>query len=440
MSILLLGLLLSLPASAETVIKAFQEDVENPYETSGEYKKRTEDQLFYDKNVEGAIRRNYKNISEAIVIPGTASSAPMPDIARVVGPIGIATSFRIGDTIFLRWMGAPGPREGDRYSTYTPALVLQNLQNPSEFSVVLKNEKNEKNERYRRAGYFYESSGIIRITKISQGIVEAVIEGMSGQIAVGDMIMPKLPRTKIPAPIYGGVQLSAAIVSGSPAERLSTTPRSFIYINRGSRDGVTVGRVFQSVETARLEGSRNGPEMLAGEAIVVYVSDSFSVAMITRQFEVIRIGSLLKSKQTDEEIPTLEPFHNFNPDKMAHSVPSQDAVEEIPNLNELKAVTDPSLPDPIKPKAPEKPSLSELDAIEQANKFNSLSPKEKERLGTLSRQEKIGQEESEDEEAPAVAPVDSSFGSPKVNTKKATKKRSQKSRDEEELNQLMMQN
>jgi hypothetical protein len=270
--------------------------------------------------------------------------------------------------------------------------------------------------------------------------VEAVIESMTGQIAISDQIMPTLPKTKIPKPVYGGIQLSAAIVSGSPAERISTTPRSFIYINRGSRDGITLGRIFQSVETARLEGDKKGPEMLAGEAIVVHVSDAYSVAMITQQFEVIRIGSLLRSKQTDDEMPSFEPFHNFNPANAAKYEKAAEPVEEVPNLNEMNAVTDPTLPDPAKPKPPAKPALSELDAIEQANKFNSLSPKEKERLGTLSRQEKVGQEASEEEEAPSLAPVDSSFGSAKPTDKKAKKKRAQKSRDEEELNQLMMQN
>ena len=81
----------------------------------------------------------------------------------------------------------------------------------------------------------------------------------------------------------------------------------------------------------------------------------------------------------------------------------------------------------------------ELDAIEQSNKFDSLSAKEKERLGTLSRQEKVGVEE-EDDEAPSLAPVDNSFGDAKNAKKPAKKKKPLKSRDEEELNQLMMQN
>jgi hypothetical protein len=439
MKFLWIGLFISVTAPAATVVNSFQEELDNTHDTPAEYKKMKEESVFADAS-EGTLRKNYKSVSDTIFIPGTASVAPLADIARVVGPAGVATSFRIGDTIFLRWQGAPGPREGDRYSVFTPALILQNLQNPTEFSVVLRNEKNEKNERYRRAGYFYESSGVIRITRVTQGLVEAVIESMTGQIAISDQIMPTLPKTKIPKPVYGGIQLSAAIVSGSPAERISTTPRSFIYINRGSRDGITLGRIFQSVETARLEGDKKGPEMLAGEAIVVHVSDAYSVAMITQQFEVIRIGSLLRSKQTDDEMPSFEPFHNFNPANAAKYEKAAEPVEEVPNLNEMNAVTDPTLPDPAKPKPPAKPALSELDAIEQANKFNSLSPKEKERLGTLSRQEKVGQEASEEEEAPSLAPVDSSFGSAKPTDKKAKKKRAQKSRDEEELNQLMMQN
>lgn len=460
---LLIALLLPSTAALGASVSAFQEEMKNSNDNPGEYKKMLEENIFGEKELEGVLRKKFKRISDTITVPGTASSVQMASIAKVVGPMGIATSFRVGDTIFLRWVGAPGPREGDRYSVFSPAIILQSLQNPADFSVVTQSENNEKNERYRQAGYFYESSGGIRITRITQGLVEAVVEKMSGPISVGDQIMPPLPRLTLPKPVYQGVQLSAAIVSGSPVERLSPTPRSFIYINRGSRDGITIGRVFQSLETAKIENSKQGPEMLAGEAIVVHTDDAFSVAMITKQFEVIRLGSLLKSKQTENEIPSLQPFVNFKPGQTAKNSENSNVieeVEEVPNLNELKAATDPSLPDPLEPKPlappppplpelpveppmpepPAAPELSELDEIEQSNKFNALSEREKERLGTLSKQEKVGEQATEDDDAPMLSPIDNSFGSPKPAEKKKKKKRAQKSRDEEELNLLMMQN
>jgi hypothetical protein len=434
--LLIAGMLLGSAAMAQTVIPSFIEDSpEKNQSESALHLKRASQSTSIDLGVLGSLRKNYEKISSKIRVPGTVSSAPMAEFAKIAGPVTEVTSFRMGDTVFLRWLGAPGPRIGDRYATYTPAIVLQSLQDPTDFSVVLKTKKNESNERYRRAGYFYESTGTVRITRINQGIVEAVIEDLSGQVAVGDQLMPVLPTLAIPKPIIGGIQLSAAIVSGAPAERLSTTPRSFVYINRGARDGIRIGRVFQSIETAKLEGMREGPEMLAGEAIVVHVSDSFSVAMITRQFEVIRIGSLLKSKQNEEDMASLQPLRGLNP-KEASAAP--EAIPEVPSMENFQQDT--TLPEPNQPAPqPKQPSLSELDAIEKSQNFNALSQKEKERLSALSRQENVSNGSEDEDEAPPLAPMDNSFG-PQQKPKKAAPKKAHKTRDEEELNQLMMQN
>ena len=80
-----------------------------------------------------------------------------------------------------------------------------------------------------------------------------------------------------------------------------------------------------------------------------------------------------------------------------------------------------------------------MDAIEKSQNFNALSQKEKERLSALSRQENVGNVSEDKDEAPPFAPMDNSFG-PQQKPKKTVPKKARKTRDEEELNQLMMQN
>jgi hypothetical protein len=159
---------------------------------------------------------------------------------------------------------------------------------------------------------------------------------------------------------------------------------------------------------------------------------------------------LLKSKQEGEEIPSVEPFRNLFPKKARASAESSTVpATEVPSLDEFKP--DDGLPDPAlskeppaqpakkeqtKAPPPPQPSLSELDAIERSQKFQGLSAGEKERLGTLSRQEKM----EDEDDGPAFAPVETVAPNKKSPTKKSKKSRAQRSRDEEELNQLMMQN
>ena len=97
------------------------------------------------------------------------------------------------------------------------------------------------------------------MVKIKGGLVTCVLEGLSGQVQTGDQLMLTPPLVENITPINSGIQLSAAVVSGSPAGRLSTTRRSYLYLNRGSRDGVRVGRVFESIQTVPFGFFDRGP-------------------------------------------------------------------------------------------------------------------------------------------------------------------------------------
>lgn len=387
----------------------------------------------------------YRNFSMRFRVPGFISSTPLPRLARIIGPTRQELLMRQGDTVFIRWVGAPMPRTGDRFGTFTPKIVTQNLLNPTDFTVISSLKENESlPQDTRLAGYFYETTGRIKIVRVRGGLVEGIVEQLRGQVSVGSELMVEPPKLQTLTPITGGLQLSAAVVCGSPADRLSTTKNSFIYINRGSRDGIRVGRVFESIENVKLDESAGGaaPYLSNGEAIVVHTTDSYSTAMITRQFDVIRMGSLLRT--TDDSNPSVpvSPFQGYKEEKK--QAEREDRIPEVPNLENLSGDnTDRSLPEPRKP-APA-PELSELDAMEKSLKAPDLTPTEKSRLNKLSRQEKVKssslEEVQRDTGTPGVPSVENSFSTGKKTAKKAPPKAKKKTKnDEEELNQLMMEN
>jgi hypothetical protein len=430
---------LALSASPPSVnVEGFTESRRN--ESGSETYERFKKDSSNTDSIIGSAKQSYKKFTDRIRVPGFISATPNAEIAKLIGPSNLTDSFRIGDTLYFRWTGAPGPREGDRYATFSPSIVYQSLSDPTEFSIRDRPERfRELPDNFRLAGYFYEATGVIRVTKVSLNLVEAVLEGLSGQIVIGSEIMPLLPLREYIEPITGGLQLAAAVVAGSPSDRISSTKRSFIYINRGARDGIRVGRIFQAVESVKLDGAVSGlaSEVSAGEAMVVHVTDSYSTAMITKQFDVIRIGSLLKTKQEFQNITPKAPFHKLSKERVREYDAPTDV--EIPSLQDMQDKQDQSLPDPLM-NAPEPISedpLSELDALERSLNLKSLSEDEKKRLGRLSRQEKL---EGQKIEAPDLGTLENSFelGAPKK--KRASKKKKKSTSDEEELNQLMMQN
>lgn len=399
--------------------------------------------------VAGGTANFYRKFEDKIGIPGFISTSPINRIATVIGPDIYGTSVRIHDTIYLRWLGTPGPRVGDIYNIFKPKVTLQNVNNSTDFMIMETSEMDGLPKDYRLAGYMYESNGTIKITKAESGTVEAVVEEMTGAISLGDQLMPYLPpNPKIERLASPGFQLAAALVCGSPSDRLSTTKRSYIYLNRGTRDGVRVGKVFEAVENMPISDSVGGtaPETSVGEAVVVYATESFSTAMITEQFDVIRIGSLLKLKQNLDPIKPKFANDTPAPRKMLgdKSTPTDPSMLPVPP-DEKSRIKEPEVP------KEQEPMLSELDALEKSLKLNALSAPEKDRLNRLNKQaskdsekdptELTPEEMGESGDVPNLPTSENSFKKDANSAKKDTKKKPKKKKnEEEELNLLMMQN
>ncbi|MCO5142919.1 MAG: hypothetical protein M9962_07510 [Oligoflexia bacterium] len=445
-------------------IRSYTEETPKSLDTPVQKSKHYNDyknKLAAEENfIVGSAKKTFTRFHNRYRIPGFISASPVTEIATIIGPRVLDTSFRLGDSVFLRWNTSPGPREGDIYQVFPSSVVLQSRIDPTEFQVISKPETlDEIAENFRLAGYFYEPVGSIKISKIRRGLVEGVVLSLSGQMSIGQSLMPKLPEVIIEQPHTGGVHIAAAIVSGSPANRLSTTKRSYIYINRGTRDGIKVGSLFEAVERMDLSTREKsmGPETSFGEAMVVHVSDNFSTAVITKQFDIIRVGSLLRSKQLYDQVTPISPFASLNvlnPNYLYEghnkSVIEGELSPEVPKSDELSGMPDPTLPNPERLQtspfrvAPDlsKPPISQLDALEKSLNLNNLSEEEKKKLNQLSTQQKIDSpdDELEDLSASGSSPtVTNSFRTSKPK-KKDDKKKKPKRNEEEELNLLMMEN
>jgi hypothetical protein len=487
MNLLALVLLAGMAHGAEQgIVEDFTEQKTNslsdPY-LDGLNKSRSKHEAEMLQNVDliQSAHGTYKKFNDRVRVPGFISAAKLPQLGRIVGPVLPAdTSLRLGDTVFIRWYGAVPPKVGDRYASFTPGIVLQNTENLTDFEVFDVPTSSIKIPKYRRlAGYIYETNGRIKVMKVSGHVVTAVVEQLSSRAGIGNEIMEIPPLLNAVPPVTNGNRVSAAVVCGSPTDRLSTTERSFVYLNRGSRDGIQVGRVFESIENVKTDQPMDEKvEMSNGEAIIVHVTESFSTAMITKQFDVIRIGSLLSSKTGANGIIQSRPYNGYSADPRVDNPNYKGSVEdvsgngtagngaeekgntsttsdqngpetkkmgseipEVPDLENLPVASDESLPVPHK--RPSGPALSDLDELEKNLNFQDLSPDERTKLNKLSTQEKIEaaqQSSGELSDNPGAPTIDNSFGDQGSSTKKKPKKKASAKNDEEELNLLMMQN
>ncbi len=301
-----------------------------------------------------------RKMSSRIEVAGFISVRINRSLGEIVGPVSEVSVIQKNSEVYIRWRGQNRPALGQIYSLYTPGVVLQKRTDFTDF-MVKENTYHAKKEldNYSLAGYLYESNGDIKILDISRGIVKARVVKAIKQISVGDQLMRALPRYSDIEPVATPIRMTAAIVAGSPHNNINVTQGSMLYLNRGKRDGIKVGTLFHTLEPIHLTDAP--PIKKAdglGIAMVIYASDAYSTALILRQFNVIRIGSLMETMQVGPNRPS-----QFN------------LISVSGARRAKKAAIDPDL------------YLSELDKIERDSDILALSPEERKRLERLHLQE-----------------------------------------------------
>lgn len=248
--------------------------------------------------ISGSLVGLFDQAARRIEVPGMLSAQELPALGRIVGPSTEKPNFTNNEVIYVRWHNDAVPKAGDVFSIYTPTYVFQNEEDLTDFRFHVRTGPGQKPPSgYRIAGFLYESNGEMQVQQSKDGIVTARLLRILQPIAVNDEIMQELPVYTNITPVRTPEALGAVIVAGSPVERISSSMQSFLYINRGVRDGVKLGSMFSAVESLRVDDpAMPWTEKNLGEVMVVHVNDTYSTAIVTSQLDVVRIGGLLKGK------------------------------------------------------------------------------------------------------------------------------------------------
>lgn len=115
-------------------------------------------------------------------------------------------------------------------------------------------------------GHMVLPTGLARVTDVAPGRTVASVIAVYGDVAQGDRLLPaeKFVESgaKRAAPVADGVQ---ARVVGIPMQQVLTGPQDVLFLDKGSRDGVAPGDMFEvrRAATRRADGAVNVPEVMA---------------------------------------------------------------------------------------------------------------------------------------------------------------------------------
>ena len=352
---------------------------------------------------QGTLARVFSTSTPRIKIPGFISTVKVRTYGTVVGDIsGRKKTYRENSNVYIEWEGAR-PNVGEVFALYTPRFILQSKLDFTEFEVAYKKVFSNESIKFNHAGYFYEVNAEIEVVDTSREIIRARVKNLFSSIRLGDKLIKPLPiHTRIPRKPYSN-RVTASVVMGHPYNRISAIEGSFFYINRGKKDGVDVGTVFNTLEKVSLY--RRAPikkKVELGEAVVVFATGSYSTAFVTKQWDSIRLGSLLETSHSTDEV-------------------------EANMIRKMKR-------------------RSALDIIEKELDVEGLSSEDRARLEALHQQEvRKKSEDSSEPDALITGPEEEEEKSlatkyfdegPKKKKKKKKKKNRQEISDEEGLNSL----
>jgi hypothetical protein len=110
-------------------------------------------------------------------------------------------------------------------------------------------------------------TGIARVKDVGAGRTVAIVTAVYGAIRQGDLILPverfaATADTVRAAAVADGVQ---ARVLGGPLAQTLVGPQDVLFLDKGSRDGVAAGDIFEVRRAAnrRRDGATNVPEVMA---------------------------------------------------------------------------------------------------------------------------------------------------------------------------------
>ena len=178
-----------------------------------------------------------------------------------------------------------------------------------QLTIIRTNERVYDPDTGQLLGYHVEFLGYVEVTEVHEETSIARIATSSGEIEEGDRL---IPREAVPQLIT--LHPSSAEVEGKisffPQGRVVIGFNDFVYLNRGTVDGLEVGSSLEVFRPGyqRLEPVRDEtvkiPDRIIGSLVVVRATEEASVAVITKSTTELQLGDRFRGAESEAEAPS----------------------------------------------------------------------------------------------------------------------------------------
>jgi hypothetical protein len=218
-----------------------------------------------------------QKITDRIQTAGFITSKPLPSLGTIIATKNPVVNLIKGEIVYVRMEPGKEVKPGDQ------------------FTVVQQMEDIEHPITKEKIGHLVLIPGKVVVLNRKDQIVTAKIQESNRPILVGDDIITALPASSEAIPIRNIKKIEGRVIL--PQENIENiTFNEFIFIDRGSRDGVIAGALFkiyqkgQEIEAALEKDKIQVPLEKIGEAVVVSAQEETSTALIILSDQEIHIG------------------------------------------------------------------------------------------------------------------------------------------------------
>ena len=179
------------------------------------------------------------------------------------------------------------------------------VQPGDEFTIFRTNQKVMDPDTGALLGYHVDILGWARIEEAHPETARATIRMSTGEVELGDRVMPRevLPKEIEVQPVPDGVE---GKITFFPMRRVLLGFADFVYLNRGTLDGLEVGSPLEvyrtghsAVEVARDERV-DVPDRVIANMLVVRAEDQTAVALVTRADKELLLGDRFRGEGETE--------------------------------------------------------------------------------------------------------------------------------------------
>lgn len=219
-------------------------------------------------------------VLDRIQASGYITSKPIPSWGTITASKDPEVSLTEGEVVFIQLEPGKEVQAGDRFA-------IVRLGRPVTHPVT-----------GHKLGHLVLMPGELIILDGKDEVATAKINKSFTPVYRGDMILPAQPILPQAVPIRTQKKIEGFLVL-SLEGMVNISEKEFVFIDRGSQDGVTVGDLFsiyqwpahqRGLHGESTEEMKEMPMSKVGEAVVVSVREETSTALVTHSFQAIYIG------------------------------------------------------------------------------------------------------------------------------------------------------